>query len=381
MSSTRVLHIITSLDVGGAEMMLTKLLGGLGGRAESCVVVLMRGGVLMQTLREKGIAVQSLGLSQGAIPSWRKLANLYRCAREFSPTVLQGWMYHGNLAASILHMVLKRDGRRLLWNVRQTLYTREREKPLTRLIIGATQCLAGYTDVIIYNSVVSALQHEAIGYPFKRRVVIPNGFDENYFFYNEEFRRRVRRELAIPEGAFLIGQVARFHPMKGHEILLQAAKRVISECPQAIFILVGNGLTSDNPAVCRLVERQGLWGRIILAGERADIPALLSALDLLVSASEWGEGFPNVIGEAMACELPCVVTDVGDSATIVGEFGRVVPRESPDVMAAAILELSCLGEKRRRKIGASARARVKEWYSLGPICEQYLAIYKERVID
>lgn len=377
-SPPRTLHIITSLDTGGAEMMLAKLLEAQRGQAESRVIVLMRGGSLLPRIRAAGITVESLGLSQGSIPGPNALWNLYRFAREFAPTVLQGWMYHGNLAACLLHALLRRDRPRLYWNVRQTLYAFEREKLLTRWVIDVTRRLADSPDRIVYNSVVSATQHEAIGYPAKRRIVIPNGFDTELFFSDPEARTRVRRELALSDDTPVVGQVARFHPMKDHATLLQAAKRVVDSGSRAMFLLVGRGLTAENTVLCRGIDELGLRGRVILAGERSDIPGILAALDILVSASAWGEGFPNVIGEAMACKVPCVVTDVGDSAAVVGNCGTVVPAGNPDSLASAIQNLLDLGAGRRAEIGAAARDRVIECFSLERISDQYLALYEER---
>jgi glycosyltransferase involved in cell wall biosynthesis len=289
--------------------------------------------------------------------------------RAFNPDIVQGWMYHGNIAATIAVFLSSPIQRkiRLFWNVRQTLYDSTKEKSQTRWLIVLGRWLSFFPCSIIYNSHLSAEQHCNAGYLSKKTKIIPNGFDLQKFKSNKQYYQQFRKELKVSENAILVGHVSRLHPMKDHATLLRAIDRVIDNLSgigskqEVLFLLIGYGVTSElskNPAIRFL-------------GERSDIPKIMSALDIVVSSSAWGEGFPNVIGEAMASEVPCVVTDVGDSANIVGEYGLVCPIKDDKCIANSLLQL--IDNKEERKIaGRQARKRINENYSMDKIKKEYL---------
>jgi glycosyltransferase involved in cell wall biosynthesis len=372
----RVLHVITGLDTGGAETMLYKLLQATNGEVEARVLSLMEGGSNARRIEALGVPVGFLGMARGSIPGPATVWRLQRMMREFLPDLVQGWMYHGNLAAW-LAMRRCASRPRLFWNLRQTLYDIRRETKLTRLLIRLGARLSPAADTIIYNSEVSARQHESAGYAAGKRIVIPNGFDLGFMGCREEARHAVREEFGLAPDALLVGQVARYHPMKGHLRMLQAAVAVGQHNPRARFLLVGLGVTPDNPALAEQVRALGLDGKVILAGERADIARLMAAMDILVSASEWGEGFPNVLGEAMAAGIPCVATDVGDSASVIGDCGALVVPGDPESLAREIEELLDLTPEQRTAIGKRARERVKQCYSIDRIAALYLNAYRK----
>ncbi len=373
----RVLHVITGLGTGGAEMMLFKVLQSTCNTIESRVVSLMKADVTATRIEALGVPVDCLGMGRGSLPRPAVARELLRVTREFRPTVIQGWMYHGNLAAWFAaRRQLPKP--RLVWNIRQTLYGFQFEGRLTRWVIRLGARLSSLPDKIIYNSSVSAEQHEAAGYATAGRVVIPNGFDLAAFVPDPTSRVAVREEFRLPSDAILIGHVARHHPMKGHAHLLSAAKAVIARFPGARFLLVGRNVTMDNPEIVSQLDALNLRSHVVLAGERSDMPRLTAAMDLAVSASGWGEGFPNVVGEAMAAGVPCVVTDVGDSATVVGECGRVVAAGDADALAAAICELLALAPARRQQLGRDARARVDELFSIERVGRVYRDLYEGR---
>jgi len=366
----KILHVITDLDTGGAEMMLYKLLFSLRDDSiESLVITLMRSGEITKRIEGLGVNVKSLGLSQGGRPSWQTIKRLKQLIKSSRPDIVQGWMYHGNIAATVAVFLFDPMRRKvkLFWNVRQTLYDLNNEKTQTRWLIVLGRWLSFFPHSIIYNSNLSAEQHCNVGYLSKKTKIIPNGFDLQKFRPDKNRRHQLREELGIAESVLLVGHISRSHPMKDHATLLRSIDRVVKSLSgigskqEVLFLLIGHGVTSElskNPAIRFL-------------GERVDVPKIMSALDIVVSSSAWGEGFPNVIGEAMASEVPCVVTDVGDSAYIVGQYGRVCPVGDDQCIASSLLQL-IENKQERKTAGKQARKRIEKNYSMDKIKKEYL---------
>jgi glycosyltransferase involved in cell wall biosynthesis len=330
-----------------------------------------------EELATLGGSVRALGM-RSRIPWPWKILRLRRMIRELNPDILHGWMYHGNLAASAVAATLT-PRPVVLWNVRQSLYDLMREPFATRQVIRANRLLARGARCIMYNSRLSARQHERYGFPAQKTVVVPNGFDCQRFRRDMQARQAVRAELGLGEGVHVIGMVARFHPMKDHYNFLEAAARLVSAVPHAHFILIGRDVNAANAMLVETIGRLGLAGQVLLLDERKDIPKLLMALDVFTLSSAWGEGFPNVIGEAMAVGLPCVVTDVGDSKDIVGDAGIVVPAHDPAALAGAWDRLVAMGPEGRRDLGRSARSRIEGVYGIETIARRYEDIYETAV--
>lgn len=369
----RIMHVITDLSAGGAQAMLLKLLSIGNETLTPTVVSLMGEGVIGKRIAELGIPVFYLGLTRGPVDPFRALS-MIRLARRIRPQLIQGWMYHGNLVASLAGLSL--NGRApVLWNIRQTVYDLSLERRMTAWVIKASALFARHPAAIIYNSRTSAEQHESLGYSITKRVMIPNGFNCEVFRPDEAAYRSLREELGIREDAILVGLIARYHPMKDHEGFLRAAGMVARRYPAVRFVLAGTGIGLDQPALLKAVADHDLNGRIFLLGERSDIPRLNAALDIACSGSAWGEGFSNSIGEAMACGVPAVVTNVGDSAHIVGETGLVVPPRDPESIAEAIGRLLDADPDERKKIGGAARQRIENKFSLAAVSEQYDDLY------
>jgi glycosyltransferase involved in cell wall biosynthesis len=281
-------------------------------------------------------------------------------------------MYHGNLAA-----LLARPASRppVLWNIRQSLTDLGRERPLTALAIRAGARLSPQAARIIYNSRASARQHEAIGYDPRRTVVIPNGFDTARFQPALAARDTLVARLGVGRETIVVGHVARFHPMKNHLGFLRAAAMVVAAVPRTIFVLAGQGVDSSNRSLTSAIARLGLTGKVHLLGALDDVPALMAGLDLLCSPSGWGEGFPNVLGEALAAGVPCVATDVGDSAWIVGGAGLVVPPGDDAALAAALTDLIRAPSEVRKALGVEGRRRVQQEFTLEAIAARYEDLY------
>jgi glycosyltransferase involved in cell wall biosynthesis len=378
----RVMHVITGLSTGGAETMLFKLLSAASGSVEHVVVSLGDEGTIGPRIAALGIPVHCLGLKRNAPNPFRALSIL-PLARRIDPQLIQGWMYHGNLMASMAALALRKSARRnvpghkppVLWNIRQTVYDLRRERWLTAKLIRQGARLSSGPAAIIYNSQTSAGQHESLGYRAEKRVVIPNGFDCQILRPDEAARKAVRTELGIADDTVLVGLVARYHPMKDHVGFLKAAALVVRSHPQTMFVLAGSGVSSIQPELAEAIHQNKLGDRVILLGERSDIPRLNNAFDIGCSASAWGEGFSNSIGEAMACGVPCAVTDVGDSAYIVADSRFVAPPRSPEALANAIGRLIGLGRSGRQQLGTKARQRIETEFSLSAIVQRYEDLY------
>jgi glycosyltransferase involved in cell wall biosynthesis len=295
--------------------------------------------------------------------------------RDFRPAVVQGWMYHGNLAALVGHW-LAGSRAALAWNIRQTLYDLGREKRLTAAVVRAGALLSRRPTAIVYNSTTSAIQHEQLGYESNRRRLIPNGFDCATFAPSAASRVRMREALGIGEDEVIVGLVSRYHPMKDHMTFVSAIAEVAREYPKARFLMVGRGVRAPAAGIMNAIDRAGLHSQTIVLDERDDVHNIYSSIDIACSSSAWGEGFSNAIGEAMACATPCVVTDVGDSAAIVGETGMVVPPQDAIALASAIGTLVGSGPERRHELGLRARERILEHFSLPTVVSQYETLYE-----
>jgi glycosyltransferase involved in cell wall biosynthesis len=372
--SIKVLHIINDLSVGGAEMMLYKLLSELHEERFQCSVIsLKNSGALRERVEALGVPVYTLEMDS-SLPKPASVRRMIRLLKLIKPDVIQGWLPHGNLAALSAGFFAPAQPP-VLWNIRQSLYSLEHEKPITAKAIKLGARLSRKPAGIIYNSRTGAAQHTAFGYSNDRSVVIYNGFNTDLFAPSGDARSSVRRELGLAENTFLIGLISRYHAVKNHSNFLKAAAFVNSERPDVHFVLSGGGITCDNVPLKTLIQELGLTEHVHLLGERQDTERIIAALDVAASASD-AEGFPNVIGEAMACAVPCVVTDVSDLSWIIKGAGLIVPKNSSASMARAFLELLELGADGRRALGSAGRARVIEHFRLDSVAAQYGAYYE-----
>ena len=369
-----LLHVITGLDVGGAERAMARVVEFAHHEGvRSSVVSLGRGGRVAEALRRQGTPVVELAVPRGRI-SPAALWRLRRLVMEQRPTHVHGWMYHGNLAAAFAVRRLA-DRPALAWNVRQSLDDIRGERPLTRAVIRANALLSRWPDGIVYNSARSCAQHSEFGFARARAEIIPNGFDLAGFARGESLRAGCRAELGIGEDTVLVCCVARYHPVKNHRALLEAVAGARRECPGVRLLLIGAGLDHSNPELAALVERLQLGEVVRLAGERDDVAAWLAAADLFCLPS-LSEAFPNAVGEAMASGLPCVVSDVGDVTELVGDCGWIVPKgDTPSLRRALVAAVTSSAET-RAALGRKARQRVADRYSIRRVGELYLDFYR-----
>jgi glycosyltransferase involved in cell wall biosynthesis len=375
----KVLHVITTLEIGGAECMLLRLLAaGARDTFEPGVLSLMDPGrtqvaTLTSQIAALRVTIATLGMAQGhpsAAAAWR----LGRIVRATAPDLLQGWMYHGNLAATIGSWALAQRAP-VLWNIRHSVHDLALEKPLTRLILRLSARLSHRPQAIIYNSRVSAAQHVRLGFDASRAVVIPNGFDGTVFRPRPDARARLRAQLGIDPTQTVIGLVARDHPMKDPGNLVRAAALLRARGQAVHLVIVGSGLDQTHPELSTLVGGCGLEAHVSLLGERTDIPDLVAGFDIATLCSAWGEGFPNVLGEAMASGVPCVATDVGDCSWVIGPHGAIVPPCHSEALANALGRLLDLGPDARQQLGLAGRARVLQHFSIQEVVGQYETLH------
>ena len=325
----KIVHVITSTHTGGAEMMLLKLLSTLDREIyDPLVISLVSIGPIGEQIRSLGITVHCFGMRRG-IPDIRVVWWLARLLRRERPGLIQTWMYHADLIGGLAAGLA--GGIPVVWGIRMGTIFPEQFK---RTTIWTARACAGLSRRlparIVCCSEASRVVHTRMGYAADRMLVIPNGFDLGAFRPDPAAGPTLRRELGIPAPAPLIGLVARFHPQKDHATFFAAARRLHRTYPDAHFILCGDGISWENLELAAEADQAGLRGCCHLLGRRSDMPFIQAALDFASSSSSTGEGFPNVLGEAMACGVPCAVTDVGDSALIVGDTGRVVPSRDPE---------------------------------------------------
>lgn len=370
--------MITDLDTGGAEMMLLKLLSSLDPKQFLCrVVCLDRAGVLSCKFEQLGIQVTSLNLKP-QIPNPMAVFKTIQIMKRWNPDVVQTWLYHADLLGTFASRIAGRGV--LLWNVRCTNMDFSHYGRRTLWVMKACAVLSRFPYMILANSHASVEYHRKMGYAARRMRVIPNGFDLDHLKFDPLLRGQLREELKIPETAPCIGLVARFDPMKDHATFFSAAETIASKRPDAHFVLCGEGVTRKNPELRACLGNLKTASKLHLLGHREDISRIMAGLDLFVLSSSFGESFPNVIGEAMSCGIPCVVTDVGDSSRIVADTGRVVSPGNPHEMAGAVLEILELPADKRHELGESARKRIRRYFSLDQVVKAYERVYKESVM-
>jgi glycosyltransferase involved in cell wall biosynthesis len=366
----RVLHVITGLDVGGAEVVLVRVARGLSGREfEQGAASINGAGVLGEELARAGVSVLPMR-GTGGLGTWRFL----RACRAFRPDVIVGWMYHGMLVAAIL-CVLSRFRTPVIWSVRCAMDDRHLLPRTTRVLTKVLALVSRMARRILYNSDTGRLQHEAHGFSERTAVVVPNGVDTARFASDQRTRAEARRELGIPESAFVIGHVARLHPSKGHRYMLDALA-AMRPTRETWVVMAGRGVEEGAFTDVRTIEASLRGGRVLLVGERSDVPRLLAAMDVFCLTSV-SEGFPNVVIEAMACGVTCFVTPAGDAPAIIGDTGEAFPAGEPVRLGHALTLASACTPEALRERGAAARRRVQELYSLPTMVARYRRILLE----
>jgi glycosyltransferase involved in cell wall biosynthesis len=370
----RVLHIIVGLNVGGAEVMLKRLIESAPARFPDTIVASLTSiGVIGESLRARGLCVHTLGMSSlwnSPIVLWR----LIQLIRKYRPAIVQTWMYHadfmGGLAARLAGSCS------IVWNVRSTAIPQGALSFTYWLVRLCAICSYFIPDRIICNANSAKTAHIKLRYAAHKMTVIPNGYAFSSFELDLNSRARARMKLGLDDGDIVIGAVGRFDPLKDFHNFVTAASIVAAKFGNVKFLMVGRGNEFSNATLRGWIERADLVKSFHLVGQQIDVAYFLSAMDIFCLSSV-NEAFPNVVVEAMAIGLPCVVTQAGDAADILGDDGFVVPVKDPVLLADALLRMCHLDPADRKLLGERNAKKVREKYGIEKIKRKYEDVYDE----
>ncbi|WP_421782434.1 glycosyltransferase [Kiloniella litopenaei] len=365
-----IFHVITSLDSGGAERMLTRVVlnsvAELGDKKQ-IVISLRDFGVYGEELSRNGVEVFSLNLHRGNRLS--ALCKLYKIFKKYTPVIVMTWLYHADLIGTIFSIIF--GVKHLFWNVRCSNINFSKYSKLTWLTVRVLSYFSSIPTAIIVNSKVGKREHAKLGYKPKEWIYIPNGFDVDEFSPDATLRQQVREDLGVEESV-VVGIIARTDPQKDYNTFLKASALLVKKDKSIKFLLVGKG-TDELRIPDELKEN------VMCLGARRDVASLLQAMDVFVLSSAYGEGFPNVLGEAMAVGVPCITTDVGDAAELVQGIGEIVEPQKAEMLSSTIgrlLEEGKGGLLRRAILG---RERIVGNYTVGKITRKYLEVYSSNL--
>jgi glycosyltransferase involved in cell wall biosynthesis len=360
----KIVHLITGLGLGGAERQLKALISG--GSQESLlqhiVISLKDEGIIGKQLRKEGVQLYCLNLHKSMVGVW----HLYKILRREKPDVLQTWLYHADLMGLIVGKLARIP--RIVWNIRCSNMDLSQYQKLTTFVVKTLKTLSRFPDAVVTNSQSGQEFHTKLGYKPRQWIRIPNGIDTDLFQPNPIFRNELRQALDIPEDAIVVGMLGRVDPMKDHPTFLKAMAPLSQSANNLYCVLAGKGTKEATwPIIPSNLRRLGLW---------ENAPEFLNSLDILVLSSSFGEGFPNVVGEAMACEIPTITTDVGDAATLVQTPEQIVPPKDVDGLTLALKRLLALSSAERKAIGQKSRQRILNSYSLAIMRQKYGTFYQ-----
>lgn len=370
-----IFHIITGLSDGGAEAVLYRLCS-FDKQNRHTVISLMGSGKYGTLLETSGITVHCLNMPRGRV-TLSGLWRLWRLLRSERPDVVQTWMYHADFIGGIVARLAQTPI--VCWGMHNSNLEPGKSALSTILTVRMCAWVSHWVPhAIISCSEKAASVHQALGYAREKFAIIPNGYNIMEFAPDPEARAQLRREWGISEQTILLGLVARYSPQKDHANLINALRLIKHKKWPFQCVLVGAEMDANNHELYRLIESQGVTDNVLLLGLRHDIPGVMNALDIHVLSSGFGEAFPNVLAEAMACGTPCVTTDVGDAAVIVGDMGWIVPPSNPELLANALLEaIAEMQDTEKWSVRSSkCRERIVLNFSLERMVDNYHNVWK-----
>lgn len=376
MTSMSIILLVRSLNYGGAERQLVELAKGLHTRGLRVVVlVFYPGGPLLEELERAGIRVSIIG-KRGRWDLIGFFSRLVRDARSAHAHVIYSFLVEPGIVAVALKPFV--PGLRVTWGVRASDVDRGVYDWPTRASFKISSWLARFADLIIVNSAAGADVHEREGYPRKRIVVLPNGVDAGRFKPDPDAGRRMRADWGVPASESVVGVVARIDPMKDHATLLEAAAILRRDACEPWFVCVGEGRATYVDALRSSARALGISDRVLWVGSCGDMTAAYNAFDIVCSSSAFGEGWSNVLGEAMACGVTCVATDVGDASVIVGDVGVLVPPKDPRALADGIrVALS----RAKGDVKGACRERIVTLFGIDRMVEETERLLRKCVDD
>ncbi|QNI52880.1 putative alpha-galactosyltransferase [Synechococcus sp. BIOS-E4-1] len=374
-----IVFVITNLSTGGAETMLYKLLKHIDRtRFNPTVISLVGFGEIGPLIRALDLPVFVLGANP-KIPNPIIIFRLYYLIRSLNPDIVHTWMYHADFLGGLTARLA--GCQRIVWGIRHSNLSLSKNKFSTLLVVKLCSFLSHQIPCRILSCSEFAKDiHISTGYVANKFHVIPNGFELDQFFPDPSSSLGLRAELGLSPQTILVGLIARFDPQKNHLGFIKAAALVNSKLPDIHFVLAGHRVDPFNNELMTAIAAYDLQDHMHLLGRRKDVPFLMASLDVLASSSH-GEAFSNVLGEAMSCGVPCVVTDVGDSAEIVGNTGRVVPAGDMVSLGLALVELLSLPSAEKSALGLQARSRVKAHYEICHVAGLYESFYEQVFVN
>ncbi len=369
MKIIKILFIITGLNQGGAEAMLFKLLNGLNKSKFECLVISMSDmGVYGEKIASLGIPVFCLKMNSVRF-SFISFCSFLKIIYHYKPDIIQGWMYHANLFSLFSKILSPKSS--IIFNIRQSLHGNI-DKFSTRIVIKLNAWASYSVRAVVNNSIVSQAQHRNIGFSNHNEVYISNGFHANFFKPSVEIYKNFRCVHGLDVDTKIVGNLARYHPIKNHIGQLILFHKIKMYYPYKIkLVLCGKDVEYKNIQLIEEINSLGLQNDCILLGPVKSYE-IMPAFDVY-SSSSWGEAFPNVIGEAMLCGVPCVATDVGDCKQIMGGLGAVAAPGDYDLLAKHCLEKLKISDEERSRI----RQHVIDNYSIEKIVDQYQNLYAD----
>jgi glycosyltransferase involved in cell wall biosynthesis len=367
----KIVFLIRDLNFAGAQRQVVTLAKALDKQCfDVSVLYFYSNGLLAKDLENANIKTICLQ-KRGRWDLMSFFLRLVQHLKDIKPDILHGYLGESNLLTIFLKPFF--SSTKMIWGLRDSNNENPNQYGWVGRLLGKLNCLlCPLADLIIVNSHAGRACYLTEGYPADKMVVIPNGIDTEYFKPDRAARARVRAEWNIPVDALLLGIIGRLHPMKDYPNFLKAAALLCQERKNIVFVCVGKGPEDYAKELQQLTTQLSLSEKVIWAGTRADMPAVYNALDIYISASAYGEGFSNALGEAMACGLPCIVTDVGDSASIVGDTGVVVPPKNPQALANAIKQMI---EKIDDRHQESIQQRIINHFSVPELAKKTEAVF------
>ncbi len=370
----RVTYLISGLGMGGAETMLERRLCNMPPEVTSTVICFTTLGDIGPRLRALGVEVQALHMARGALPTPIALWRLIRALRASKPDVVHTMMPHANLLGGVAARLC--GIRSVMWGLHMSNFATDMNSASTLKVIRLCARLSGWVPMRIASvAQASCDAHVQMGYVADRFVVIPNGFDFSVFHPDSQARIDVRAELGLPADASLVGVIGRFDVQKNQEGFCIAMARLLALRPDTHAVLAGPEIDANNTVLKGWMDAAGITPRCHLLGPRSDVPRIMAALDVLMLPS-MGEAFPNVVGEAMACGLPCAVTDVGDAASMVGALGRVVPKGDMKALGEACASLLALDACARERLSQRIVEDVQKRFEIGAVTRRFVEEYQ-----
>ena len=371
----KVLHINLGLGNGGAEGALFRLATS-DSKNSHVVISIMGDGVYGEKLRLAGIELHSFNVPRGKI-KLSAIIKTYQLIKKIQPDVVQTWLYHADLLGGVLAKLAGVKG--IVWGIRHSNLEPGLNSKFTIMMAKLSALLSGLVPSrVISCSIKAAEVHKKIGYKSDIMTVIPNGYDLDLLKFSEQSRKRFRTQWELTDHDIVFGMIGRWTPLKDHRNLFSALS-ILKKTENFSFkcVLVGPHIDESNSELVGLIKEYNIEDSVVLAGSSSDVSGPLSGFDVFVLSSA-GEAFPNVVAESMACETPCVVTDVGDAAYIVGDWGVVVPPGNSQALANGLLqavrEIKDTSQWQTKRLGC--RARILENFSIGSMTKSFVEVWK-----